>query len=117
MAFVYNSNRDIPMSYGYADSCKILSLVIRTISPSAMSNVAASSGCMARVQVRRPLFQYCKNTLNIQYSIENNRLVQVSENIPNNFFLSAFSANSAVNYYVSCSIRPAVFLAGGWAEH
>jgi hypothetical protein len=26
------------------------------------------------------------------------------------------AANSAVNYYVSCSIRPAVFLAGGWAD-
>ncbi len=29
------------------------------------------------------------------------------------FSFSAFSANSAVNFYVSCSIRPAVFLAGG----
>jgi hypothetical protein len=26
------------------------------------------------------------------------------------------AANSAVNYYVSCSIRPAVFLAGNWAD-
>jgi hypothetical protein len=26
------------------------------------------------------------------------------------------AANSAVNYYVSCSIRPAVFLAGGGAD-
>jgi hypothetical protein len=32
------------------------------------------------------------------------------------FSFSAFSANSAVNYYVSCSIRPAVFLASGWAD-
>jgi hypothetical protein len=27
------------------------------------------------------------------------------------------AANSAVKYYVSCSIRPAVFLASGAAEH
>jgi hypothetical protein len=32
------------------------------------------------------------------------------------FSFSAVSANSAVNYYVSGSIRPAVFLASGWAE-
>jgi len=32
------------------------------------------------------------------------------------FSFSAFSANSAVNYYVSCSIRPAVFWAGGGAD-
>ena len=31
-------------------------------------------------------------------------------------FFSAFSANSAVNYYVFCSIRPAAFWAGGWAD-
>jgi len=29
----------------------------------------------------------------------------------------SFSANSAVKYYVSCSIRPAVFLTSGAAEH
>jgi hypothetical protein len=28
------------------------------------------------------------------------------------FSFSAFFANSAVNYYVSCSIRPVVFFAG-----
>jgi len=32
------------------------------------------------------------------------------------FSFSAFSANSAVNYYVSGSFRPAVFLASGWAD-
>ena len=32
------------------------------------------------------------------------------------FSFSAFFAISAVNYYVSCSIRPAVFLAGGGAD-
>jgi hypothetical protein len=32
------------------------------------------------------------------------------------FSFSAFSAFSAVKCYVSFSIRPAVFLAGGWAD-
>ena len=53
----------------------------------------------------------------VQFTAENAELAKI---IYNYLYavrpFSAFSASSAVNYHVSDTIRPVVFLAGGWAD-